>query len=186
MGLSNKQKVFIEGYLECWNGTKAARQAGYAHPSVQASRLLRNIKVQEAIDERLTEKCMSADEVLMRLADMGRGDIRDFVLVREDGSWTIDWESARGQTHLIKSVRDTKHGLVFEIYDAQAALEKIGRAHGLFKERHELSGPDGGPIETTGGTAELLAAIERELEATAIGKPVEDTEEPFSGGRERE
>ena len=70
--------------------------------------------------------------------------------------------------------------------DAQARKFLADYLLGSPVQRHELTGAEGGPIETTGGTAELLAAIERELEATAIGKPVEDTEEPFSGGRERE
>lgn len=139
MALTKRRRLFIEEYLECWNGSEAARRAGYAHAGVQACRLLKNAKIQEAINDRLAEKCMSADEVLTRLAKMARGDIADLVLVRDDGSWTIDWETAEGKTHLIKSVRDTKHGLIFEIYDAQAALEKIGRAHGLFKQIHEVA-----------------------------------------------
>ena len=32
-------------------------------------------------------------------------------------------------------------------------------------QRHELSGPDGGPIETTDARSRLLASIEREMEA---------------------
>lgn len=147
MTLTRKRKVFVEEYLKCWNGTKAARRAGYAHPSVQASRLLRNVKVQEVISKRLTEKSMSADEVLIRLADMARGDIRNVVDLRDDGSWSIDWAAAEGKTHVIKSVRDTKHGLSVEMYDALSALEKIGRAHGLFRSVHEHTGEGGGPIE---------------------------------------
>ena len=147
MGLSKKRKVFIEEYLQCWNASEAARRAEYRHPGQAGHSLLKVLEIQEAIEARVTEKCMSANEVLIRLADMARSDIGELVDVREDGSWAIDWETAEGRTHLIKSVRDTKHGVAFELYDAQVALEKIGRAHGLFKERHELSGPGGGPIE---------------------------------------
>lgn len=161
MALTKRRKLFIEEYLECWNGSEAARRAGYAHPGVEACRLLKNAEIQEAINDRLAEKCMSADEVLLRLADMARGDIRDFVLVGEKGSWTIDWETVKGKTHIIKKAYDTKHGLSFELYDAQAALEKIGRAHGIFKSVHEHTGKDGGKIEHEHslGDDELIAEL---------------------------
>ena len=154
MALTKRRKLFIEEYLECWNGTEAARRAGYAHPGVQACRLLKDARIQQAINDRLAEKCMSADEVLLRLADMARSDIGDLVLIREDGSWTVDWKTVKGKTHVIKKAYDTKHGLSFELYDAQAALEKIGRAHGIFKSVHEHTGKDGGKIEHEHGLSD--------------------------------
>lgn len=147
MGLTNKRRIFIEEYLNCWNGAEAARRAGYAYPRRQACRLLTNDDIRAAINDRLADKSMSADEVLVRLADMAKSDIADFVLFREDGTWTIDWRAAEGKTHVIKRLRETKDGLILELYDAQAALEKIGRAHGIFRSVHEHTGKEGGPIE---------------------------------------
>ncbi|NIO43165.1 MAG: hypothetical protein GTO41_25230, partial [Burkholderiales bacterium] len=43
-------------------------------------------------------------------------------------------------THLIKSLNWTQSGLKVELYDAQAALNTLARAHGLLKEQHEMSG----------------------------------------------
>ena len=154
MALTKRRKLFIEEYLECWNASEAARRAGFAHAGSQGHRLLQNVEIQQAINDRLAEKCMSADEVLVRLADMARSDIKDFVLIREGGDWTIDWAAAEGKTHTIKKLRDTKDGLSFELYDAQAALEKIGRAHGIFKSVHEHTGKDGGKIEHEHGLSD--------------------------------
>lgn len=48
-GLNHRQALFVSEYLEHGNGTKAARAAGYSHPDVHASRLLRNDRVTGAI-----------------------------------------------------------------------------------------------------------------------------------------
>ena len=45
-----------------------------------ASRLLTNADIQAEIQARLAEKKMSADEVLIRLANMARADIADFIV----------------------------------------------------------------------------------------------------------
>ncbi|MBU13636.1 MAG: hypothetical protein CMQ14_00945 [Gammaproteobacteria bacterium] len=48
-GLNHRQALFVAAYLEHGNGTKAAREAGYSHPDVHASRMLRNDRVIAAI-----------------------------------------------------------------------------------------------------------------------------------------
>ena len=48
-GLNHRQALFVAGYLDHGNGTKAARDAGYSHPDVHASRMLRNDRVIAAI-----------------------------------------------------------------------------------------------------------------------------------------
>lgn len=143
-GLTNKQKAFIEEYLCDFNATRAAERAGYSGDDnvlgAQGSRLLRNVKVAEKVSERLTESAMSADEVLARLADQARADIADFItLNQETGEPRVDLRGVEGKTHLIKSIQQTAHGVKIELHDAQAALEKIGRAHGLFTDRVDVT-----------------------------------------------
>ena len=48
-GLNHRQALFVSEYLQHGNGTKAAKAAGYSHPDVHASRLLRNDRVIGAI-----------------------------------------------------------------------------------------------------------------------------------------
>ena len=149
MTISNKQRVFIEEYLTCWNASEAAKRAGYAHANHQATRLLSNVGIQEEIKRRIDEKAMSADEVLLRLADMARGDIGDFMDI-ESMSFDLDLKKAKekGLTHLIKKARqrtvtsskaqgqeeEETNIIELELYDAQAALVTLGKHLGVFKE----------------------------------------------------
>jgi phage terminase small subunit len=158
--VNTKQTVFVEEYLKCWNSSEAARRAGYNGRSNQiGSRLLTNVDIKAEIDARIAELKMSTDEVLVRLADQARGSHADFteVNLRED-------LKDHPKAHLVKTVisdvyEDSKgkihHKLRFELYDAQAALVHIGKAHGLFADRVEHSGPGGGPIPFTEIIVEL-------------------------------
>lgn len=139
MALSNKQQIFIENYLIYWNATKSARLAGYAYPNVEGPKNLVNPSIKAEIRERLAELKMSADEVLKRLADMARADIADFADIKKASDLTD--ENRQGKTHVIKKFKTKittdqlgrQHEEVeIELYDAQTALEKIGRVHALF------------------------------------------------------
>lgn len=61
----------------------------------------------------------------------------------------VDLESMRreGMIHLVKGIKHTQYGMQVEFYDAQKALELIGKNHALFTDRQEVTGKDGGPIE---------------------------------------
>lgn len=137
MALTNKQQVFIEEYLRCWNGAEAARAAGYKYPRRSAYENLTNPDVRQSIHKRLSLKAMFADEVLMRLAEQARADISDFI--RQGGA--IDWEAVAKKGHLVKRIRHVKgQESSIELYNAQAALDKLARAHGLFVEKQEVGG----------------------------------------------
>lgn len=84
--LPRKQRVFVEAYLQTWNATEAARRAGYAHPDVQGPRLLGKVRVSAAVEKRMDEIAMRTDEILARLSEQARGDLRDFFKIAE--RWT--------------------------------------------------------------------------------------------------
>jgi len=92
MTLTTKQQAFVEHYLRCWNRTQAAIDAGYSAHSArkQGSRLSTNVDIQAAIQERLAELKMSADEVLARLAAHARSSMADFLRVDEE-EITLSW-----------------------------------------------------------------------------------------------
>jgi phage terminase small subunit len=48
----------------------------------------------------------------------------------------------------IAEVAQTRDGIKIKFHDKLGALEKIGKHLGMFVDRHEHSGKDGGPIET--------------------------------------
>jgi len=138
MALTLKKRAFIENYLRLWQGDKAAVAAGYSVKTARkiANNLLREARVKSAIEARLAELKMGADEILTRLSEQGRANPGDFFA--EDGE--PDWEHIRSHGHLIKSISQTRYGWRIEVYDGQNALIQMGRAAGLFTERHVISG----------------------------------------------
>ncbi len=146
--LTNKQRRFVNFYLELWNGTEAASRAGYEGDrnvlAATASRLLRNVKVRTEIEKRLESEAMGANEVLQRLSDQARGNLADFINTDVPGG-LIDMNAVASKGYLLKKLAWTKAGLQVELHDAQAALEKLGKAHGLFvhEVKHTGAGEDG-------------------------------------------
>lgn len=142
--LTDKQRMFVLAYLTCWNGTEAARRAGYAGDDnvlgVTGFDNLRNPKIARFVQARLAEKAMPADEVLARLADHARASMRDFISTDEQGKPTGFNLGPNTPQHLIKKVSITDKGITFELHDSQAALVHIGKHYGLFVDRTEHSG----------------------------------------------
>lgn len=147
-----KWLVFIAEYLKDFNGSAAARRAGYkGRSNTIAQRLLSNVDIDAEIKRQIAERAMGADEVLDRLAQMARGDLGDAIESFPFGRGSIskvDWDKLvqAGKTHLVKKFKVTKDGVEIELHDPQRALELLGKHHKLFTERQEVTGEDGGEI----------------------------------------
>lgn len=133
-----KQLAFCREYVKDFNGTQAAKRAGYGNNddslAVIACRLLRIVKIKDEIAELLRLKCMSTDEALMRLAEQARGAHSRYI--KPDG--TVDFAKlVQGDcAHLVKKLKYKGGELVdIEFYDSQVALEKILRAGGAYKDK---------------------------------------------------
>lgn len=165
MALTKKRQVFIEEYLRCWNGAEAARRAGYKHPRHQASYLLTIPNVQKAIEARIAEKAMSADEVLLRLTEQGRSEQTAYL--KTNGTIDLEKLIKDGKAHLIKGTRwDRSGNLIIEFYDAQSALVHLGKHLELFKDRLQVEGSlelkDADPKDKLLGRLGSIAARESE------------------------
>lgn len=146
--LSAKQRRFLEHYLKSWNATESARVAGYKHPHVQGPRLLNdNAQITNAITERLETAAMSANEVLTRLGQQARAEYASYLRANDDGRISLDAQAmiADGLGHLIKGVKETQYGQNIEFHDVQAALVHLGRHHGQFTDKTDLT-TDGKPL----------------------------------------
>ena len=146
----NRQQVFIEHYLICWNATEAARRAGYSPQTAQeqGSRLLSKVIIQNSINARIAELKAGADEVLLRLASHSRASMEDFI-----HGETIDLQQARerGKLHLVKKFKVTtitdgekfeRHIQEIELYDAQAATVQLAKILGQFTDRLKVTVED--------------------------------------------
>lgn len=185
--LTPKQAQFVAEYVADLNATQAAIRAGYSAKTaeVQASRLLSNVKVAAAIrdaqDAREKRTAVTADRVVAELAKLAFANIEDFTrLVGSDrvpdlSTATRDQLAAVSEIVVDEYVdgrgegaRDVKR-VRFKLVDKRAALVDLGRHLGMFVDRHEHSGPAGGPIETAALTPEERQAAAKRLIDQAFG-----------------
>lgn len=160
--LTTKLRLWADYYMaNGWNGTLAAKQAGYNAKSDKAfsvigSENLARLNVQAYISKRTADIAMEADEVLARLSGMAKGfDIIDYVEqvetygVDSEGDkyfkgyeLKIDREKLQedGHSWLIKEIRQTKEGMIIKWHDAMIALIQLGKNHKLFTDKHEFEG----------------------------------------------
>jgi phage terminase small subunit len=156
--LTEREKLFVSYYLSNnWNGTKAAAAVGWSFPSVAASKALARVNVKHAIQQELRKTHLSKDQVLARIGEMATGDISDFT----DENGNIDFKAVKRKGYLVKKLRtnsvtrtneETKERVVeanhaIELHDSLSALDKLGKVHGMFTEKVEVTGKDGTPFE---------------------------------------
>jgi phage terminase small subunit len=141
---NRKQRAFALEYPKDFNGTRAAKRAGYtgndATLAAQASRLLRNVKVRKIIQEHLEAMAMETDELLWRLGEKARLDVSQYITTNDNtGNHNIDIEKlkADGKGHLIRNIKNTRDGQQIELADPDAAQQLIGKHLGLFTDRTE-------------------------------------------------
>lgn len=82
--LTARQLAFVTNYVVSnGNSAESARKAGYAHPDVQGSRMLANVKIQQAIEQRQAKLQVQHDYTI---ADWLREVIADRNAAKADGS----------------------------------------------------------------------------------------------------
>jgi phage terminase small subunit len=148
VAMNRKHQQFASEYLKNLNATRAYMKvypaASYETARRNGSELLTNTDIAQEVKRRLDENAMTADEVLARLAEYGRAEYSPYIT--SDGSVNIAKLIEDDKGHLIKSVKETEHGRMYEFYDAYAAVVQIGKYHKMFVERTEVTGKDGDAI----------------------------------------
>mgnify|MGYP004481973845 FL=1 len=148
--MTEKQKIFADEYLIDLNATRAYK---VAYPSVKkdetaaqaGSRMLRNVKVADYIQNRMQERQkrteITQDRVLEELAAIAFSRATDFAEVR-NGRVIIKntAELTEEQIKAIAGIKKGKFGIELKLNDKEKALELLGRHLGMFKDRLEVSG----------------------------------------------
>lgn len=126
--------------------------------------------------ERSKRIQVTADQVATELAKLGFANMQDYMRGGQDGLPYLDFSKlTRDQAAALQEVTvdtlksgkrrkdlpeeggeeaadgepdDTITRVKFKLADKRAALVDLGRHLGMFVDKHEHSGPDGGPIET--------------------------------------
>jgi phage terminase small subunit len=137
--------------------------AGYKPNASHASRLARNGKVAARVAELVSKGAEKAEvdvaRVLAELAKIGFANMQDYMDFQIDGYPRVDFsELDRDKASAIQeiTVEEFKDGAgedarevrrtKFRLYDKRAALVDIGRHLGMFKDRVEMTGGNGGPV----------------------------------------
>lgn len=133
--MTDKQRKFCDEYLIDLNATRAYK---LAYPNVKsesaatsgASRLLRNVKVQEYINKQLekisSEKIADAKEVMEYLTTVLRGESQsEIVVIEGTGDGCSD-------ARKMNKAPDEKERL--------KAAELLGKRYGLFTDKLEVDG----------------------------------------------
>lgn len=180
--LNAKQQRFAQEYLVDLNATQAALRAGYSEKTAhsQGQRLLKHVEVAEAIAEaqaaRSKRTGITQDKVLAELVRIGFSDIRKLVKwgrspVSEGGendapnglniypvelvpSDQIDEDTAAA----VSEVSLTAQGVKVKLHDKLAALDKIARHLGMFKDG-QPEDEDPAPMTVTIKAAPAVADI---------------------------
>lgn len=184
MALTDKQKRFCEEYLIDLNATQAAIRAGYSPKTAEqtASRLLRNVKVQEYIAKRQKELSRSTEitqeRVIKELALIAFSNNADYAHVVEKkmqveaGGVLVDVldkdgkpvmyrtvepvlteELTEEQKRALAVIKKGRDGLEVKSCDKVKALELLGKHLGIFTDKIEANVND----TTRSELQELLA-----------------------------
>ena len=158
-----QEQLFIDEYLIDLNQTQAAIRAGYSPASahVTACRLMKRKRVKDVIDKAMAARSrrtgITADRILREYARIG---FVDPLKVIDPYSGKVLSDASDDDTAAILSVKvktiPTEDGDIVErevrFHDKNRALEMAGKHLGMFTDKvnhkHEVTGKDGGPIET--------------------------------------
>ena len=168
---TERQKRFVKLYPIYLNGTRAAIDAGYSPKSAKsvAHSLLHDPQykhVQEAIEaemERINARLEVTQERIRReQARIAFASIASFL------EW--DGEKVRlkpmdqidpHELGAIAKIRQTKHGIEFELFPKQPALDALARMEGMYKDSLNLKG-DGLLLRVAGIPESELAELDQE------------------------
>lgn len=164
-GLTDMESRFCTHFLTTGNGTLSAMRAGYAPGSARtrAAELLQKPKIQVTLDQMrqalAVDAQVTAKEIIAELKKIGFSNMLDYVSVDNSGRPTVDMTmvtrdqaAALSEANTEQSV-DGKGGVStrskIKMHNKIDALVNLGKMFGLFNEKVEHSGPNGGPIPLT-------------------------------------
>lgn len=147
--LTEKQQRFVDEYLIDLNATQAAIRAGYSAKTadVQGSRMLGNVKVQQAISKAMAERSkrtgINQDRVVLELAKIALVKITDVV----DSKGRIKDTATADDLACIESIKykesesDTGSSVErgVKIASKLKALELLGKHLGMWNDKLDVN-----------------------------------------------
>lgn len=159
-GLSVRQRLFVAALAGPSGGNqgRAAEMAGYRSDNrnalyATASRLLRSVKVKEALSRALARRRATPEWAKEGLIELASSSMANFIVVDDKGEASIDFEGANaaGALGQLKEYREegigtgdgTAHIIKrsIKVHDRTAALGILLKLHGLLKDREDEPRP---------------------------------------------
>lgn len=163
--LTPRQEQFIQEYLIDLNATQAYIRAGYAvtgagesaHDLLKRPEVARRIAMAKA--QRVTRTRFSQDQVLHEMSLLAHSRI-DWFRIDDAGQVELTERAPVGAMGCIQAIKrrvthksnpqtgeqSTTYDVEIKLWDKPTPLKLMGRHVGLFPDRVELTGPNGGPI----------------------------------------
>ena len=184
--LTAKQEAFCLAYLETGNASEAYRRAYKPNKMTdksvneKASRMLAMVKIRSRLDElnaaAVSAAVMTRQEALERLSRFARIDLADLV---EFGAHTVGHDEETGQPIIqsvwaiknsvlqdpkklaaISELSATKDGIKIKTHSPLQAIQQLAKMQGWESAtKHEVSGPDGKPMEVVHMTPEAIRQV---------------------------
>jgi len=185
--LTPLQKKFVTHLLKGKNQTDSYKKAGGKAKGdalrAAASRMYANVNVSAFLrsvqHEAVSDAVMTYQEALERLTVMGRTSIADLAtfgthVVGEDDDgrpiiqsvWSFKGSDELKPEHLaaISELTAGKDGLKMKLHDPKAAIKQLAELQGWeAPKKTEISGPNGGPIQTANLTPDEAAEAYRKM-----------------------
>ena len=179
--MTEKQKIFADEYLIDLNATRAYR---VAYPSVKkdetaaaaAARMLRNVKVQEYISERMQERQqrteVTQDMVVKELAAIAFARATDYVEIRSNGACSTvvikpTTDLSDQQVCAIAGIKEGANGIEIKLNDKEKALELLGRHLCMWNDKLDIKTP------AIDDSIKEMEAYFEQLKESGSGPPVE-------------
>jgi len=151
------QARFIDEYLIDLNATQAMIRAGYRgkRPDVYAAKLMAKPHIKAAIQQRMDRRQarteITQDMVIAELARIGFSDQRRVMKWKGNSVELLDSETLSDDAAaMVQEVSKTETlnggSIKLKSYDKVKALELLGSHLGMWKTKHEHSGPGGKPL----------------------------------------
>lgn len=179
--LTPRQAAFVEQYLLDLNGKQAAIRAGYspASAAATAATIQTYPNVAKAIERGIAQRAIrvgvTQEHVLSEMALLANSRI-DHFFIDDEGQVKVVEGAPDGAMAAIQGITrrttikyDKEGNIVGKTYDVSIRLwdkpnplKLMGKHVGLFPDRMEHSGPNGGPIETVSKVERVIVDPKQE------------------------
>ena len=163
---NSRHEAFAQALAKGQSADEAYQSAGFKPNRGNASRLKANENIEARVAEIVNAGAGRAEidvaRVLKEFGRIGFSDLRKAFTpggaLLHPGEWDDDFAAAVSSVEVVSRPTGEKddmdrpiveHVHKLKLWDKNSALEKIAKHLGMFIERHEHSGPDGGPMPVT-------------------------------------